>query len=531
MSTLSDPGTTWYFLSDEQEPFLELPLRECTADQIRAKLEFLEKNILLLKCECEVIELNSIKSQPELAVTNKIDVSWMPYDIKPEEHILSLVPPKVSKLSREKLRQSAILSKKSVLGSIYSVVNSAIKMNKISIHQVIAEVEKALITMDEYFDKINNTMIKSLDKIEYETENIDLEIHRQLQNIETFRANVLVAGVNRLTKRIPADKYQKFIKKKLMSSTIYLNDLQFKITDAITEEQTLHERYVTSKHIRDTVFETDMHNVRMMNKKLLKEQIEITTKNKELKQHLSVVRQDYLKKKYDSEKFELSLDLPLLDAEIKRYRNKLLRLPAVVEIHDNYRNDIDNDDDSNDSYGLNEIETIPSKTLNKPVMTFQNLYDFKMTSIWAFLIGMLTAFGFMFIFWIILYKGISKDTTKDKTLQPQNDKPTTICSCINRYCCKGNKEVLSLYMLVLARAELIDDDDDDESNAKRFPFHRRKRNTRTGRPSHRARLALSLIHNYCVVPCSYSPFSASRHWPVVNSNTINSQLARRHKAA
>jgi len=27
MSTLSDPGTTWYFSSDEQEPFLELPLR------------------------------------------------------------------------------------------------------------------------------------------------------------------------------------------------------------------------------------------------------------------------------------------------------------------------------------------------------------------------------------------------------------------------------------------------------------------------------------------------------------------------
>jgi len=65
-------------------------------------------------------------------------------------------------------------------------------------------------------------------------------------------------------------------------------------------------------------------------------------------------------------------------------------------------------------------------------MTLQNLYDFKMTSIWAFLIGMLTAFGFMFIFWIIL-KGISKDTAED--IQPL-DKPATICSCINRYCCK-----------------------------------------------------------------------------------------------
>lgn len=97
-----------------------------------------------------------------------------------------------------------------------------------------------------------------------------------------------MAGVNRLTKRIPADKYQKFIKKKLMTSTIYLNDLQFKITDAKTEEQMLHKRYVTSKYIRDTVFETDMHNVRMMNKKLLKGQTELTTKNIELKQHLSM---------------------------------------------------------------------------------------------------------------------------------------------------------------------------------------------------------------------------------------------------
>lgn len=73
-----------------------------------------------------------------------------------------------------------------------------------------------------------------------------------------------------------------------MSSTLYLNDLQFKITNAITEEKTLHEIYVFSKHIRDTVFETDMHNIRMMNKKLLKENIEIAAKNKELKQHLSM---------------------------------------------------------------------------------------------------------------------------------------------------------------------------------------------------------------------------------------------------
>ncbi|CAI6357610.1 unnamed protein product [Macrosiphum euphorbiae] len=332
MSSLSEPGTTWYFSSDEQEPFSELPLRNCTPDQIQAKLEYLEKNILLLRCECEVIELNSIKAQPELAAINTIDVSWMPYDFNAEERLAAVVVPKVSRVSREKIRQSVILSKsnKSVFGSMYSVVSRAIKLNKISIHQVIAEVEKALITMDEYFDKMNNQMIKSLDKIENETDNVELEINRQLQYAETYWENVLVAGVNRLTKRIPADKYQKFIKKKLMTSTIYLNDLQFKITDAKTEEQTLHERYVTSKNIRDTVFETDMHNVRMMNKKLLKGQTELIAKNIELKQHLSVIRQNYLKKKYDSEKFELNLDLPSLDAEIKHYRKKLLKVTPKV---------------------------------------------------------------------------------------------------------------------------------------------------------------------------------------------------------
>lgn len=59
-------------------------------------------------------------------------------------------------------------------------------LNRISIHQVIAEVEKALITMDEYFDKMNNQMIKSLDKIENETDNVELEINRQLQYAETY---------------------------------------------------------------------------------------------------------------------------------------------------------------------------------------------------------------------------------------------------------------------------------------------------------------------------------------------------------
>lgn len=52
---------------------------------------------------------------------------------------------------------------------------------------MIAEVEKAVITLDEYFDKINIEMIKNLDQIEIETENIELEINRQLQYIETYR--------------------------------------------------------------------------------------------------------------------------------------------------------------------------------------------------------------------------------------------------------------------------------------------------------------------------------------------------------
>lgn len=61
-----------------------------------------------------------------------IDVSWMPYVFNVEENNFPRVVSKVPKISREKLRQSVILSKsnKSVLGSMYSVVNNAIKVNK-----------------------------------------------------------------------------------------------------------------------------------------------------------------------------------------------------------------------------------------------------------------------------------------------------------------------------------------------------------------------------------------------------------------
>jgi len=46
--------------------------------------------------------------------------------------------------------------------------------------------------------------------------------------------------------------------------------------------------------------------------------------------YIGVIRQDYLKKKCDSEKFELNLDLPSLDAEIKHYRKKLLKVTPKV---------------------------------------------------------------------------------------------------------------------------------------------------------------------------------------------------------
>jgi len=56
----------------------------------------------------------------------------MPYDFNADEHLAAAIVAKVAKLSREKIRQSVILTKsnKSVLGSMYSVVSRAIKMNK-----------------------------------------------------------------------------------------------------------------------------------------------------------------------------------------------------------------------------------------------------------------------------------------------------------------------------------------------------------------------------------------------------------------
>jgi len=56
----------------------------------------------------------------------------MPYDFNAEEHLAAVTVAKVARLSRDKMRQSVILTKsnKSVLGSMYSVVSRAIKMNK-----------------------------------------------------------------------------------------------------------------------------------------------------------------------------------------------------------------------------------------------------------------------------------------------------------------------------------------------------------------------------------------------------------------
>jgi len=106
-------------------------------------------------------------------------------------------------------------------------------------------------------------------------------------NITLYRTNVLVAGFNKFTKRIPAEKYEKFVKKVLMMSSIFLNDLQFKIADAISEQKILNEKYVTSKHIRNTVSETDIMHIKMMNKKLLREVDEMTGKNNKILRRIS----------------------------------------------------------------------------------------------------------------------------------------------------------------------------------------------------------------------------------------------------
>lgn len=101
------------------------------------------------------------------------------------------------------------------------------------------------------------------------------------------RTNVLVGGFNKLTKRIPADKYEKFVKNLLMSASLFLNDLQFKMTDAITEQTTLREQSVTLKHLRNTVSKTEIMHATMINKKLSREENEIKQSIRKIKQHIS----------------------------------------------------------------------------------------------------------------------------------------------------------------------------------------------------------------------------------------------------
>lgn len=55
-----------------------------------------------------------------------------------------------------------------------------------SINHLIIEIEKAIININVDFDKKNNTEINIIEKIENETENIEYEIKKQLQHIESY---------------------------------------------------------------------------------------------------------------------------------------------------------------------------------------------------------------------------------------------------------------------------------------------------------------------------------------------------------
>lgn len=104
---------------------------------------------------------------------------------------------------------------------------------------------------------------------------------------EFYRLEVLVAGLDPLTKRISGEKYEKFIKKRLIANETMLSDYKLKFSDIIKEKRLLKVTIMTTKDILDKVSETDGIQARLNNKRLKRELVETNKKNKKVNVHRS----------------------------------------------------------------------------------------------------------------------------------------------------------------------------------------------------------------------------------------------------
>ncbi|VVC46258.1 Hypothetical protein CINCED_3A016628 [Cinara cedri] len=222
MSTFSKTNVLWSFEKGvkKQEPFEGTALTDCTPDQLRIKIEFLESNVSLLRCECEALELHSIKLQPELFQTNEIDTSWMPYNLSTEKR------QPVQKVVRNvrKMSMTSTKSTRSYSGSMYSLVKKAVNNKKITINHMIFVMEKVLMILNMDFGKHCNSLSMAKEKIKDETESITLEYSRMLQYIENYkvRSSSIHALLQRLKLRSLDYDFQcyKNIRRIIISSTI-----------------------------------------------------------------------------------------------------------------------------------------------------------------------------------------------------------------------------------------------------------------------------------------------------------------------
>lgn len=76
------------------------------------------------------------------------------------------------------------------------------------------------------------------------------------------RSEILEAAFNKITKKIPASKYQLFLKKRLVKNTNMITEIRIKISNLISKRRYLKMRALNLKNSQSNVTET---NVKLCN--------------------------------------------------------------------------------------------------------------------------------------------------------------------------------------------------------------------------------------------------------------------------
>uniref|UniRef100_A0A2S2QLB6 Uncharacterized protein n=1 Tax=Sipha flava TaxID=143950 RepID=A0A2S2QLB6_9HEMI len=129
--------------------------------------------------------------------------------------------------------------------------------------------------MEIDFDKQCNNIIENCEQIENEMENLETDCKKLHQRIEEYRSSILEAGVDPLTKRIPASKYKRFVKQQYLMNATIINGYNLKLANVVKERKLSEKVLKKVTEQVNNVSEIDQKHLELKYNKLYHEVVEI----------------------------------------------------------------------------------------------------------------------------------------------------------------------------------------------------------------------------------------------------------------